>query len=46
MRWTFAPEMELLLRHRGFARWRICGGFEGQPLTREDDPMVVYATRD
>ena len=46
MRWTFAPEMELLLRHSGFTRWRICGGFEGRPLTGEDDPMVVYALRD
>ena len=43
MRWTFKPEMELLLQVAGFARWRICGGFEGQPLTREDEPMVVHA---
>jgi SAM-dependent methyltransferase len=43
MRWTFKPEMELLLRAAGFARWKICGGFEGEPLTRETDPMVVRA---
>ncbi len=43
MRWTFKPEMELLLRLAGFSRWEIHGDFEGRSLTREDDLMVVFA---
>ncbi len=46
MRWTFKPEMELLLRVSGFSHWRICGSFDGRPLTREGDLMVVFAWRD
>lgn len=45
MRWTFKPEMELLLRVSGFSHWRICGSFDGRPLTRESDLMVVFAWR-
>jgi len=43
MRWTFKPEMELLLRVAGYSRWRICGGFDGRPLASENDLMVVFA---
>ncbi len=43
MRWTFIPEMELLIRTAGFARWQICGGFDRQPLRSESDLMVVFA---
>jgi SAM-dependent methyltransferase len=46
MRWTFKPEMELLLKAAGFSRWQICGGFDRRPLTREDDLMVVFAWKD
>ena len=45
MRWTFKCEMELLLRAAGFRRWQICGGFDGRPLTRENDLMVTFARR-
>ncbi len=43
MRWTFKPEMELLMRIAGFAHCEIYGGFDRRPLTREDDLMVVFA---
>jgi hypothetical protein len=43
MRWTYKPEMELLLRTAGFPRWQIFGGFDHRPLTRDDDLMVVFA---
>jgi hypothetical protein len=43
MRWTYQPEMELLLRAAGFARWQILGDFEGRPLERETDTMIVQA---
>jgi hypothetical protein len=45
MRWTFKFEMELLLRAAGFKRWQICGGFDGRPLTLENDLMVTYAQK-
>ena len=43
VRWTYKPEMELLLRAAGFARYAICGGFDRRPLTQETDAMVVLA---
>jgi SAM-dependent methyltransferase len=43
MRWTYQPEMELLLRAAGFARWQILGDFEGRPLERETDTIIVQA---
>ncbi len=46
MRWTFKPEMELLLRVAGFPRWQICGGFDRRPLTRENELMIVSAWSD
>ena len=42
-RYLYKHEMELLLRVAGFARWEICGDFDGRPLTREDELMVVTA---
>lgn len=42
-RYFYKHEMELLLRIAGFARWEICGDFDGRPLTRETDAMIVMA---
>jgi SAM-dependent methyltransferase len=46
MRWTYKAEMELLLHVAGYARWQTLGGFDGRPLARDDDQMVVTAWRD
>jgi SAM-dependent methyltransferase len=46
MRWTFLPEMELLLRVAGFKSWKIYGGFDRRPLAAANDEMVVFAWRD
>ena len=43
IRWIYQAEMELLLRAAGFARWEILGGFDGRPLERETDAMIVQA---
>jgi SAM-dependent methyltransferase len=40
-RYVYKHEMELLLRVAGFTRWEIHGDFEGRPLTREEDAMIV-----
>jgi len=45
MRWTFKPEMELLLRAAGFARWEIYGDFNRRPIEKETDLMIVAAWR-
>ncbi len=42
-RYTYKAEMALLLRVAGFRRWEILGGFDGRPLTRETDGMIVFA---
>jgi SAM-dependent methyltransferase len=42
-RWIYKGEMELLLRVAGFARWKISGDFDGQPLVNETDAMIVQA---
>jgi SAM-dependent methyltransferase len=42
-RYIFKHEMALLLRVAGFARWEICGDFDGRPLVGENDAMVVTA---
>jgi SAM-dependent methyltransferase len=42
-RYIYKQEMALLLHVAGFARWEICGDFDGRPLTRENDAMVVTA---
>jgi SAM-dependent methyltransferase len=46
MRWTYKPEMELLLQAAGFPRWQICGDFDRRPLVRDTDQMVVFAWKD
>jgi hypothetical protein len=42
-RYIYKNEMALLLRVAGFARWEIWGDFDGRPLVRENDAMVVTA---
>jgi SAM-dependent methyltransferase len=42
-RWIYKGEMDLLLRAGGFARWRILGDYDGRPLLRETDAMIVQA---
>ena len=42
-RYIYKNEMQLLLRVAGFARWEIYGNFDRQPLTNENDAMVVAA---
>jgi hypothetical protein len=42
-RYIYKQEMALLLQLAGFPRWKICGGFDGRPLTNEDDAMIVHA---
>lgn len=42
-RWIYKGEMDLLLRVAGFARWHILGGYDGRPLMKETDLMIVQA---
>jgi len=44
-RWVYRFELELLFRAAGFAGWQIFGGFEGEPLTNEQQQMVAWAWR-
>lgn len=46
MRWTWKPEMELLLGAAGFARWSVQGGYDGRPLETDPQEMVWTAWRD
>ena len=46
MRWTYKAEMALLLRAAGFQRHTVFGGFEEQPLERDDQEMVWTAWKD
>ncbi len=46
MRWTWKPEMELLLAAAGFSRWSVAGGFDGRPLEKDTDQMVWTAWKD
>ena len=46
LRWVFKPEMELLLAAAGFARWEVCGGFDGRPLEKDTDEMVWTAWKE
>lgn len=46
MRWTFKPEMELLLRAAGYPRFEVKGGFAGEPLDNDQAEMVWTAWRD
>ena len=41
-RWVYLHEFELLFRCAGFARWNVLGGFEREPLERDDQQMVAY----
>ncbi len=43
IRWIYKGEMELLLRVAGFDHWQISGGFDGRPLEKETDSMIVQA---
>jgi SAM-dependent methyltransferase len=43
LRWTYKPELELLLRTAGFARWQLLGDFDGRALENETDSMIVQA---
>lgn len=43
VRWIYKDEMGLLLRVAGFDRWEISGDFEGRPLDKETDAMIVKA---
>ena len=46
MRWTWKPEMELLLATAGFSRWSVLGGFDGRPLESGAMEMVWTAWKD
>ena len=46
MRWTWKPEMELLLAAAGFSRWSVAGGFAGEPLEQQPEEMVWTAWKD
>jgi SAM-dependent methyltransferase len=46
IRWTFVPEMELLLSAAGFARWDLHGGFAGEPYASHTQEMVWTAWKD
>ena len=46
MRWTWKPEMELLLGAAGFSRWSVMGGYDGRPLEKDTDEMVWTAWKD
>jgi SAM-dependent methyltransferase len=43
VRWAYKAEMELLLRAAGFARYKVCGGFDRRSFTQETDQRVVLA---
>jgi SAM-dependent methyltransferase len=40
-RYMYKHELELLLRVAGFSRWEIFGSFEGEPLEKENQGMIV-----
>jgi SAM-dependent methyltransferase len=42
-RYIYKQEMELLLRVAGYARWEIHGDFNGNPVSRECQAMIVKA---
>ena len=45
-RWVYRFELELLFRLAGYSRWQVFGGFEHEPLERDDQQMVAWAWRD
>jgi SAM-dependent methyltransferase len=46
MRWTYKPELELLLSAAGFTRWDLYGGFDKSLLTRDSAILLVFAWKD
>jgi hypothetical protein len=46
MRWTFKPEMELLLHKAGFSHFEVSGAFDGAPLETDEDEMIWTAWRE
>lgn len=46
LRWTYKPEMDLLLGTAGYARWTIEGGFAHEPFTDDSALMLVTAWKD
>jgi SAM-dependent methyltransferase len=44
-RWVYKPELELLFRAAGFARWDVVRGFDDGPLTIPEDQMIARAWR-
>ena len=46
LRWIYRFEMELLLRAAGFTHFEFFGGFDGRPLEKDTDEMVVLARKD
>ena len=45
-RWVYRFELDLLLRTAGFARREILGGYDREPLTRDDQQMLAYGWKD
>lgn len=43
VRWVHRAELELLLRHAGFARWEIWGGVDRGPVTAETAMLYAVA---
>ena len=43
LRWVYKGEFALLLRAAGFEHWQVYGGFNGEPLLRDDQEMVWTA---
>jgi SAM-dependent methyltransferase len=46
MRWTWKPEMELLLGAAGYTRWTLSGGFAHEPFAADSPLMLVTAWGD
>lgn len=43
LRWMYKNEVDLLLRLAEYSRWDIYGEFDGRPLEKDTDLMVVQA---
>lgn len=46
LRWVYRFELEHLFRIAGFPRWEVRGGFEREPLERDDQQMLAWAWKD
>jgi SAM-dependent methyltransferase len=44
LRWIAKPEMELLFRIAGFARWTFFGGYDRRPLEKASQWMIAKAS--